>query len=146
VEEAKAPIMREASNITMYEKRLDSDRNFIIRAQAVNQETNNLFTMKDFSVDRSDGMKITGSTAKYDTGSSVLKISGPITILTSDGWKATLTDLVWDRRSRHAVTDMPVLLEGEKGRITAARASSSMTSTACSSQGTYMLRFLEAFS
>ncbi len=121
-EDAQAPIMREASNIIMYEKRLDSDKTFVIRAQSVNQETNELFTMSAFSVVRSDGMKITGNLARYDTGASVLRVLGPMTIITSDGWRASLTDLVWDRRNKHAMTTKPVKMEGEKGTITAASA------------------------
>ena len=120
--DAPATIMKEASNVIMYEKRLDSEKTFVIRAQSVNQETNEQFSMNNFSVNRSDGMLITGNLAKYDTGSSVLSILGPITMTTSDGWRASLTDLVWDRRSKHAKTDKPVKVEGEKGTITAARA------------------------
>ncbi|MRR14557.1 hypothetical protein EG833_03840 [archaeon] len=119
---AQTPIMREASNVIMYEKRLDSNKMFVIHAQSVKQETNELFAMNAFSVNRSDGMKITGNLARYDTGASVLRILGPITIITSDGWQASLTDLVWDRSNKHAFTDKPVKVDGEKGTITADRA------------------------
>lgn len=118
----KATPIREAKNIVMYEKKLDSDWDFVIRAKLLLQETNEIFTLADFRMDRSDGMKIEGSRVKYNSETSILTVIGPMTVNTADGWRAVLTDLVWDRSRKYAVTDNPVNVEGGKGTLRGDRA------------------------
>ncbi|HQI01061.1 MAG TPA: hypothetical protein PLF54_09810 [Deltaproteobacteria bacterium] len=120
--QGKASPVREAKNIVMYEKRQDSDWVFVVRAKLLLQETNELFTMLNFRMDRSDGMKIEGGKAKYNSETSLLKVVGPMTIDTTDGWRVVLTDLVWDRSRKYAVTDKPVAVQGRKGSLRGDRA------------------------
>lgn len=112
-----AHVQREAKNVVMYEKRLDSDKNFIIHAQDIVQKSSSDFTMNEFNMDRTDGLKISGDRAEYDMSNSKLNIIGPMTVNTPDGWKANLTDVVWDRQTKHAITDKPVMVQGDQGTI-----------------------------
>lgn len=120
--QGKASPVREAKNIVMYEKRQDSDWVFVVRAKHLVQETNDLFTILNFRMDRSDGMKIAGGKAKYNSETSLLEVVGPMTIDTTDGWRVALTDLVWDRSREYAVTDNPVSVQGRKGSLRGNRA------------------------
>lgn len=120
--QGKTSPLREAKNVVMYEKKLDSDWVFVIRASLLLQETNETFTILNFRMDRSDGMKIQGGHAKYNSETSLLRVMGPMTVSTSDGWRAVLTDLVWDRSRKYAVTEKPVTLEGSKGSLRGDRA------------------------
>lgn len=120
-QERVSPV-REAKNIVMYEKRLDSDWVFVIRAQLLLQETNETFTLMNFRMDRTDGLKIVGRKAQYNSEASLLKVTGPMTVITADGWRADLTDLIWDRSKQYAVTDNPVKLQGGKGTLRGNRA------------------------
>jgi hypothetical protein len=120
--QGKVSPIKEAKNIVMYEKRLDSDWIFVIHAQLLLQETNETFTMLNFRMDRSDGMKIEGGKAKYNSEASLLKVMGPMTVNTADGWRAVLTDLIWDRPKKYAVTDKPVTVQGGKGTLRGNRA------------------------
>ncbi len=121
-EDQPLQVLRTAKNIVMHEKRLGSDKDFVIRAKIITQESNSTFIMKEFTVDRTDGLEISGGRAQYDTDASRLNIIGPVTIITPDGWKADLTDVVWDRKADHAVTRKPVTVQGEKGTIRANQA------------------------
>ena len=67
--------LKVAKNVVMYEKRSDTDKTFVIRARVVTQQSEKVFFMEAFSMDRSDGMKVEGARARYDTGlSSYLEV------------------------------------------------------------------------
>ncbi|HNY65062.1 MAG TPA: hypothetical protein PKM41_06455 [Deltaproteobacteria bacterium] len=115
-------VLKEAKNVVMYERKTDSGKSLVIRARTVTQLSESEFLMDEFLVDRSDGTKIEGRRARYDTDKNVIEVTGPMTVDTADGWKARVTDLVWDRKEEHAVTSKPVLVEGADGTIRADRA------------------------
>ncbi len=116
-EDEELQVLRTAENVVMHEKRPGSDKDLVIRADAVTQTSDSSLVMNGFTIDRTDGMKVTGGRAEYDTSASRLNIIGPVTILTSDGWEASLTDVVWDRKADHAVTRKPVTVRGDQGTI-----------------------------
>jgi hypothetical protein len=116
-EDESREVLRAAKNIVMHEKKLGSDKDFVIRAETITQETDSSITMNNFTIDRTDGLKISGGLAQYDTNASLLNIIGPVTIITADGWEASLTDVVWDRKADHAVTRKPVTVQGEQGTM-----------------------------
>lgn len=115
-------VLKKAKNVVMYEKRTDTDKTFVIRARTVTQQEESIFLMDAFRMDRSDGMKVQGGRARYDTGINRIDVDGPMTVDTRDGWKAELTDVIWDRKDKHASTGKPVTLKGENGTLRADRA------------------------
>jgi hypothetical protein len=118
----EAQALKVARNVVMYEKRSDTDKTFVIRARTVTQQSENLFFMDAFRMDRSDGMKIEGGHANYDTDTNRIDVAGPMIVSTPDGWRAELTDVSWDRKNKHAETRKPVTVQGVKGILTADRA------------------------
>jgi hypothetical protein len=119
---AKDQVQKEAKNVVMYERLTDSKKTFVIRARTVTQHEGDMYYMESFRMDRSDGMKVEGDHAKYDMKASEMVVTGPMTVITADGWKAELTDVAWNRKSSHALTDKPVRVEGPQGKIRADRA------------------------
>jgi hypothetical protein len=115
-------VIKKARNVVMYEKRTDTDKTFVIHASTVVQQSESLFYMDFFRMDRSDGMKVEGDHASYDTSVNRMDIAGPVTVITKDGWKAELTDVAWDRKEKHASTNKPVTVKGDKGTLRADRA------------------------
>ena len=116
------PILRSAQQITMHEKKTDSDISTVIQAQRVVEHLDNVVQLDQFELSQSDGLHMAGSLARYDTESSILTVSGPVTIDTIDGRKALLDGLVWDRKSQMAFTQNPVVVQGIEGTIKANRA------------------------
>lgn len=116
-EEESLQVLRAAKNIVMHEKRPGSDKDFVISAETITQESDAIFIMNKFHISRTDGLKITGGLAHYDTNASRLNIIGPVTIITADGWEASLKDVVWDRKADHAVTRNPVTVQGDRGTM-----------------------------
>ncbi len=116
------PILRSARQITMFEQKPDSDVSTRIQAQSIVEHTDRLISLDDFRISQSDGLLVSGNQARYDTDSSILTVTGPVTIDTKDGRKALLNGLVWDRQSQVATTDNPVVVEGIEGTIRADRA------------------------
>ncbi len=115
-------MIRMARNVVMYEKRADTDKTFVISAESVTQRTESVFFMEAFRMDRSDGMKIEGDRARYDTGANRVDVDGPMTVSTADGWRAELADVSWDRKKKHAATNRPVVVRGGKGTLRSDRA------------------------
>jgi hypothetical protein len=118
----ESQVLKLAKNIVMYEKRFDTDKTFVIRARTVTQQTQSIFFMDNFRMDRSDGMKVEGGHARYDMEGNRLAVVGPMTVSTPDGWRADLSDVDWDRKDRHAKTDKPVKVTGAKGTLRGDRA------------------------
>jgi hypothetical protein len=115
-------VLKKAKNVVMYEKRTDTNKTFVIHADIVTQQAEDIFFMEAFRMDRSDGMKIEGGLARYDTGANRIDVTGPMTVSTPDGWRAELTDARWDREEKHAATDRPVTVKGDRGTLRADRA------------------------
>jgi hypothetical protein len=115
-------VLKKATNVVMYEKRTDTDKTFVIRARTVTQQEESVFFMDAFRMDRSDGMRVEGSRARYDTSLNRIDVAGTMSVDTKDGWRAELTDVVWDRKEKHAATDKPVTLKGDRGTLRADRA------------------------
>jgi len=116
------PILRSAQQITMHEIKTDSDISTIIHAQRVVEQLDNVVSLDNFELTQSDGIHMAGRQARYDTGSSILTVTGPVTINTLDGRKAVLDGLVWNRTTQIAFTQNPVVVEGIEGTIRANKA------------------------
>jgi len=116
------PILRSAQQIIMHEKRTDSDISTIIQAKKIVDQLNNVVQLDNFKLSQSDGLHLEGKQANYDTDSSILTVTGPVTIKTLDGRKALLDGLVWNRKSQVAFSEHPVIVEGIEGIIRANKA------------------------
>ena len=118
---APEPTSRAAGGVVMYEKKAGSDTTLVVRADSVIESKENIVVLEAFRLEQSDGLTLTGDHARYDTGASLLEISGPVTVRTADGWKADLDGLKWDRRTKEASTDRPLTVTGTQGTIMAGR-------------------------
>jgi hypothetical protein len=115
------PPSRAAGNIVMHEKKAGSDTSLVIRADSVTESADNVVFLEKFRLVQSDGLTLTGDRARYDTGESLLDIIGPVTVHTADGWKAELDGLRWNRMTKKASTDRPLVVKGAQGTIEAGR-------------------------
>jgi hypothetical protein len=120
--DAEQQVLKRATNVVMYERRTDTDKTFVIRARTVTQQSEQVFFMESFRMDRSDGMTVEGRQARYDTNANRIDVPGPMVVSTTDGWKAELTDVAWDREQKYAATNRPVTLTGDRGTLRADRA------------------------
>jgi hypothetical protein len=112
---------RAAGGVVMYEKKPDSGASLVIRAASAIESKDNVVVLEEFRLEQSNGLKLTGDRARYDTGRSLLDIIGPVRVNTADGWQADLDGLTWDRTTKKASTDRPLVVEGAQGTITADR-------------------------
>lgn len=118
----KPALTRSATSVVMIERRKDGSRTMEVSARSVEETGNQLTHLKDYRLRLSNGASLDGKDAFYDSRNSMVKMVGPIGIMTKDGDRATLKDLTWDRNQHSARTENPVRLEGENGIITADRA------------------------
>lgn len=116
------PILRSAQQIIMHELKTDSDISTIIQAQRVVEHPDNIVALDDFELSQSNGLHMAGRRAQYNTQSSILTVTGPVSINTHDGTRARLDGLVWNRTTKTASTQNPVVVAGIKGVIEANKA------------------------
>ena len=116
------PVLRSAQQVIMHELKTDSDISTIIQAQRVVEHPDNIVALDEFEISQSDGLHMAGSRARYNTQSSILTVTGPVSIDTHDGTRARLDGLVWNRTTKVASTQNPVVVEGIKGVIEANKA------------------------
>lgn len=112
---------RAAGGVVMYETKPDSGASLVIRAASATESTDNVVVLEEFSLEQSNGLKLTGDRARYDADRSLLDIVGPVRVNTTDGWQADLDGLTWDRKTSKASTDRPLVVRGAQGTITADR-------------------------
>ena len=113
------PPSRAARGIVMYEKKTDSS--LVIRADSATESKDNKVVLEKFRLEQSGGLELTGDKALYDTGRSILHIIGAVRVHTADGWRADLNGLTWNRKTKTASTDRPLVVKGVQGTITAGR-------------------------
>ncbi len=112
---------RAAGGVVMYETKPDSGASLVIRAASATEGKDKVVVLEEFRLEQSNGLELTGDRARYDTDRSLLDIIGPVRVNTADGWQADLDGLTWDRATRKASTDRPLVVKGAQGTITADR-------------------------
>jgi hypothetical protein len=116
-------LSRQAENVVMFERSRETGRTLKIAARRVTETDDGLSRFRDFRLEQEDGPELSGTEASYDRSTSLLAISGDLTIATPDGGRVVMNGLSWDRLSNMAHTDNPVRIEAANGVITAERAS-----------------------
>ncbi|HON37534.1 MAG TPA: hypothetical protein PLY57_02055 [Deltaproteobacteria bacterium] len=112
---------RAAGGIVMYETKPDSGSSLVIHAASATEDKDRVVVLEEFRLEQSNGLRLTGDRARYDADRSLLDIIGPVRVNTADGWQADLDGLTWDRKTKKASTDKPLVVKGAQGTITADR-------------------------
>jgi hypothetical protein len=124
VSTSAGPVLtRRAENVLMLERSRETGRTLKIAARRVVESEDGLSRFLDFRLEQEDGPELSGTEASYDRSTSLLTISGELTIATLDGGRVVMNGLSWDRQGNTAHTDNPVRIEAASGVITAERAS-----------------------
>jgi hypothetical protein len=116
-------LTRQAENVVMLERSRETGRTMKIAARRVMETDDGLSRFRDFRLEQEGGPELSGIEATYDRSTSLLAISGDLTIATPDGGRVVMNGLSWDRLSNTARTDNPVRIEAASGVITAEKAS-----------------------
>ena len=112
---------RTAGGIVMYETKPDSGSSLVIHVASATEGRDRVVVLEEFRLEQSNGLKLTGDRARYDSDRALLDIIGPVRVNTADGWQADLNGLTWDRKTKKASTDRPLVVKGAQGTITADR-------------------------
>jgi hypothetical protein len=113
---------RQATNVVMYERKRDTGKSMIVSAKALVEIGDRISNLKDFHLVQQKGVTMSGLDATYDRGLSTLTVKGPLDIETSDGARAQLDGLVWNRENQKAYTSNPVKILSKDGTIVASSA------------------------
>lgn len=117
-----ATITRQADRVVMFERKRESGKVLEVSARQVDETDAQVAHLKDFILTQSDDLSLSGSEAVYDRTRSVLELKGRVHIKRSDGSRAVVDGLLWDRHTGVAHTDNPLSYEGNTGLITADKA------------------------
>jgi hypothetical protein len=108
---------RAALGVVMHEKNTASGSALVVTARRATETRDGRVVLEDFRLEQTGDLELTGGVARYDTRRSLLEIDGPAQVHTTEGWRADLNGLSWDRTTGRAVTVKPLRATGAQGTI-----------------------------